>query len=316
MRRIKDTSLMLISGTAKSTQGDRRFSRILFQVAPLLGVALLAIGTICLLLLIALRIPHWYSLLNSLPELKDRLSLENEMLKSLGSIVGGAFLVVGVYFTWRNTFLTKEGQITDRFNSAINHMGDEKPEIRLGGIYALARIAKDSPKDHWSVVQILCAFVRTRSANRDPGSNLPADVQAVLTETSEQSLDLTGVDLRNADLKGARFDRVRFDDANLQSVDFMRASLIGADFRGAKLQKAHLREARLIGANFVSANLEGASLRLANLRNSNLLGAQFRGATLIGADLTDARYVVRGQLEAGISDGSTRLPKLMEASQD
>ena len=286
----------------------------------------LAVSSSALALLIAWKAIQWFAVVGTIPDVKERLNTENEILRTLVQILGGAFLVIGVYFTWRNTYLSKEGQITERFNKAIDHLGDGKLEIRLGGIYALARIANDSPKDHWPVMQVLCAFVRDRAGNRARGAGLmTTDLQAVLAvlaerateyETDEQCLDLTKVDLRHADLKGARFDRARFDDSDLREADFMRASLKSADFRGAILREAHLREARLDGANFLGADLQDASLRLASLRGANLLGAKFQGTTLVGADLTGAMYVVKGQLETAIVDEHTRMPSLLEVSED
>ena len=320
-----DISLMPVRGPLKSAKSQRRPLRTLGRFTGPAFAMFLAVSSLALALLIAWKVPHWFAAVGSIADVKERLTLENEILKNLVQILGGAFLVIGVYFTWRNTYLAKEGQITERFNKAIDHVGDERLEIRLGGIYALARIAKDSPKDHWPVMQILCAFVRNRAQNRaGTAAPLPTDLQAVLTvlaerateyETEEQCLDLTKVNLRHADLKGARFDRVRFDDSDLCGADLMRASLRSADFRGAILRGAHLRETRLDGANFVSADLQDASLRLASLRGANLLGARFQGTTLVGADLTGAMYVVKGQFEAAIVDKSTRMPLLVEVSQ-
>ncbi|GGV37002.1 hypothetical protein [Streptomyces spectabilis] len=33
--------------------------------------------------------------------------------------------------------LTREGQVTDRYNAAVGNIGDDSLEVRLGGIYAL-----------------------------------------------------------------------------------------------------------------------------------------------------------------------------------
>jgi hypothetical protein len=38
--------------------------------------------------------------------------------------------------------------------------GADKLDVRLGGIYALERIAKGSKRDHPTVVEVLSAFVR------------------------------------------------------------------------------------------------------------------------------------------------------------
>jgi hypothetical protein len=34
-------------------------------------------------------------------------------------------------------------------------------EVRLGAIYALERIARDSERDHWPIMEVLCAYVRS-----------------------------------------------------------------------------------------------------------------------------------------------------------
>ena len=47
--------------------------------------------------------------------------------------------------------IAQEGQITERFTRAVEHLGSDNLEIRLGGIYALERIARDSVRDHWPV---------------------------------------------------------------------------------------------------------------------------------------------------------------------
>jgi len=40
--------------------------------------------------------------------------------------------------------LTEQGQVTDRYTKAIEQLGSDKLDVRIGGIYALERIARDS----------------------------------------------------------------------------------------------------------------------------------------------------------------------------
>jgi hypothetical protein len=85
--------------------------------------------------------------------------------------------VIDVYFTWRTlkqtqegtqatSTLTESGQFTERFTRAIDRLGatdekgDKRLEIRLGGIYALERIAHDSPTYYEAVTEVLAAFIR------------------------------------------------------------------------------------------------------------------------------------------------------------
>jgi Pentapeptide repeats (8 copies) len=301
-------------------RGDRQKAAF-----PAVIITALFIVTMALILAVALWIvPHVLRLLESIADIKDRLTLENEMIKNLVQFIGGGFLLVGLYFTWRNLFIAKEGQITERFSKAIDHLGDEKLEIRLGGIYALGRIAADSPKDYRSVMQVLCAFVRNRaSLTASPPERLSTDVQAALTVIGErvvsgecdgQMLDLAKINIKGADLRTLSLDHAHLEDSILEAVDFYGASLRGADLRGTRLSGAHLRQANLEKATLVGADLRDASLRDARLRKANLLGAKLQGATLIGADLVGATYLTRDQVASAITDETTRMPTFLEPS--
>src|SRR5215207_273613 len=77
----------------------------------------------------------------------------------------------------------EQGQITERFTRAIeqlgetNSNGEPKLELRLGGIYALERIAKDSPeRDYSTVMEVLTAYVRQN------GSWIPKESSTVQEE--------------------------------------------------------------------------------------------------------------------------------------
>src|SRR5215467_2757820 len=98
--------------------------------------------------------------------------------------VGGT-VIVGVAGFWasvRNTNkttelalraveLTEQGQVTDLYSRAIEQLGSDKLDVRIGGIYALERVAQDSPADHPTVMEVLAALIRERSREQQP----PAD---------------------------------------------------------------------------------------------------------------------------------------------
>ena len=214
-----------------------------------------------------------------------------------GLLAAGALLFTARNFTLsRRTFeLTEQGQVTDRFTKAIEQLGSDKLDVRIGGIYALERVARDSAKDHPTVMEVLTAFVREHSREpwplRDPDDDEePArltrpDVQAALSvvgrrgvERDIQRIDLIRADLTNADLTGAV----------LAGAVLARAVLAGANLGGARLGGAVLTDARLTGAGLVGADLGGARLTRARLTGADLTGARLDGADLFGADLTRA----------------------------
>jgi uncharacterized protein YjbI with pentapeptide repeats len=247
----------------------------------------------------------------------ERIALQNQVRTTLLQAFGGSFVLVTAYFTWRQIQVNREGQITERFTRAIEHLGTEgKLDVRLGGIYALERIAHDSRSEHGSVVEILTAFVRGHATLIEQDRNLPelpplraraTDVQAAITVLGRRTvmgqdhwaLQFGGLDLRKADLAGADFRMAEFsaaqlsganlrhaklDDARLPEVDLQEADLMAADLFRADLRQANLRAADLRGSRLVRANL----LR-ANLGEARLEGVRLEGATLQEANLWEAK---------------------------
>jgi hypothetical protein len=240
----------------------------------------------------------------------------------------------------RTLEVTEQGHITERYTKAIEQLGDnEHLTIRLGGIYALERIAVDSERDHPTVVEVLSAFVR--EASRRLGTPRPAqrtaqvpaetpdtvapntatephpatDIQAAIavlgrlpqrSGVSRGDLSgalLAGAQLVEADLSGAEFYR-----ADLSGAQLLGADLSGADLAGANLSDADLYRADLSGARLVGADLSGALLGVADLSGARLGEANLLGATLHRADLRQARGLTQAQLDVAQGDALTQLP--------
>ena len=167
-------------------------------------------------------------------------------------------------------------------------------EIRLGGIYGLERIARDSLRDHWTVVEVLTAYIRERAPwspvaeqgethNAVPIVKPAADIQAALTvlgrrgwiadETRHRTrLDLSHTDLRGVKLDGANFAYSTFtgsalNGAEIKSSDFHFASMIGVDFGIGPLSKGYSRPAEIRESDF----------RFANLSQANFAGVNYTG---------------------------------------
>ena len=80
----------------------------------------------------------------------------------------GLFAAGALVFTARNFTLSREGQVTDRYTKAIEQLGSDKLDVRIGGIYALERVARDSARDHPTVMEVLTAFIREHSREQWP----------------------------------------------------------------------------------------------------------------------------------------------------
>jgi Pentapeptide repeats (8 copies) len=200
--------------------------------------------------------------------------------------LGAGLLATGaLVFTARAFWLSREGQVTDRYIKAIEQLGSDKLDVRIGGIYALERIARDSAGDHPVVMGVLTAFIREHSHDPWPPPGHPAgratdpsprpDIQAAVAVVLRREVkrDIGQIDLAGADLRGAF----------LAGADFRRANLRGAFLDCANLSRADLADAALDGVDLFSADLA-----LANLASAGLGSAGLRNASFVGADLTNA----------------------------
>jgi hypothetical protein len=317
----------------------------------LVGVAVIAAAAI--IAVVVLAAPDWLAPPDRFPTAGEAAKVQNEVRSTLLQGLGGGVLLLGAYLTWRQLQhnihatheqreLDRQGQLTQRFSTAIDQLGNPELAVRLGGIYTLARIARSSSEDRTAIVEVLAAYVRerapwppTRPEQLPAGTSLsdqvgvqgPAsDVLAAMIVLGEiprgelpvKAPQLPDVDLRKALLGDAappeypirgwlNFEQATFARAHLEGTVLRGARLAGAILDRACLAKAYLpgadlRAARLIEADLHGADLRGACLAGAKLQKANLTGADLRGVDLRGAVVEDA------QLQLAITDGQSIPP--------
>jgi uncharacterized protein YjbI with pentapeptide repeats len=265
------------------------------------------------------------------------LKARNDVRTAGIQIVGGTALLAGLVFTNRTLGLNQQGQITDRFTKATDQLGSDKLDIRLGGIYSMERIARDSKADHGPVMEVLTAFVRnhatdsptataspvTSSTTTSAQPRMPTDIEAALTVVERRNManDPKGytLDFSHSDLPGASLLRANLSRANLSGASLLRANLYGAnlffaDLSGANLSGTNLLVADLSGANLSGANLSGANLSGANLSGTNLSGDDLSGTNLSGAFLIEARLSGADLRGANLSGANLTVASLRGAN--
>jgi uncharacterized protein YjbI with pentapeptide repeats len=282
------------------------------------------------------RVPQWQA--NAWARQADAnprelFEIENESRGTLGQILSGVAVLTGLIFAWQqlgqtsdNLRVSEEGQITDRFSRAVDQLGSQQYTIRLGGIYALERIARDSPRDYGPVMEVLTAFARQESpvgpnAIATPGPlapDVPADVQAVFKVIGRRSeaqieaeveegygcLDLTSVNAVGADLANTNLQNTCWDRSDLRGAIVSGANLSDSYFGSANLQQANLDRVNAERAQFNSANLLNANLSQGNFTDANFLAANMTSTLLQGTDLDNAS-LVRANLQNAAAFGAT-----------
>jgi uncharacterized protein YjbI with pentapeptide repeats len=217
----------------------------------------------------------------------------------------------------------RQRRIIESFSKAVEQLGSEKIEARLGGIYTLERIAHESAAEYWIVMETLTAFVRERArwkepdavasetiarfyedkapessqANHEPATDIAAVLSVIVRrgdkirdreKTENWHFNLKRSDLRRVLLRGAHLEGADLDEVHLEGADLVRAHLEGASIPDAHLEGADLAEAHLERAYLGEAHLERADLRDARLEGANLRDARLEEANLVRAHLEGA----------------------------
>jgi hypothetical protein len=277
-----------------------------------LGVVLAALG-VMLAVLFALFVLKWAPeyLANDDLTGKRRAEDEGRNRTAVLAMLAGLIAVAGAIFTGLSYRLNQRGQITERFTRAIDQLGatDEagKPKIDvvLGGIYALERIARDSKDDHPQVVEVLTAYVREHTRDRDPppaattsGEQREGNEAATPDEPPRLATDVQAVmDVlaRRDTSQDRKQHRLNLSDTGLTALRLYPA-------QGGYLERVNLRR----------AHLEGAQLSATKLKDAILTMRTSKGRTSNGR--TSERWTLEGRTSKGrTSKGRTSKGRTSEA---
>jgi uncharacterized protein YjbI with pentapeptide repeats len=239
---------------------------------------------------------------------KDKTIIKNGAYATLVQSIGGLALLLTAYVGYRNFKIgeqnlkvaednlkvTQDKQVTERFSKAIEHLGSDKIDIRLGGIYALEQIAIDSPeKYHWTMVEILSAVIREKSPHivdiltQTKVTAPKVDIKAVAFVLSRRNVESDPIG-KFINLEFANLVQIEIES----SGNFDNCNLAYSNFRGAKLSGIKLRKVILTGSILTQTKLRGVDLSGADLSGKNLPGSCVslyeNGANLSNADLSEA----------------------------
>ena len=259
----------------------------------------------------------------------DQLSAGESLSSTIRNIglVAAALIALPLAF-WRSTTadqqsttairqvgIASQGLLNERYQKGAEMLGGSVLTVRLGGIYALQRLAEERPDDyHIQIMNLFCAFVREPTESGLAwGIPVTMDVQEAMNAIVHLSqngrqierLNLSGanlirVNVENANLSGAILDRTDWGGASLAGVNLSDTSLTNAIFfagssemeiHRANMRRADLTDALLSDVRLVDVDLSGAILDGANLSRATLIRTDMTGASLIGTVLNGAHFV-------------------------
>lgn len=257
-------------------------------------------------------------------------------LFAFASAFGAPFLV---WRTWvahkqasaaaEQAHIALENHITGIFSKSVELMGQVREvktngpggvlmvrsvpniEARLGALYSLERLLRESEKDQRAILETLCAYVRENSPvelpqNEEQASlfrrgDLPptatrrGDVQAALTIVGRRSdqvrsrakVELWRLDFRNSNLISYDFSGLNFNRADFSNSFLNAADMTGASFDDCIFTHTFLRAALMKNASFRTSIFKDSDLEKAEIDKTNFGGAKFIATDLREAQVTN-----------------------------
>lgn len=193
---------------------------------------------------------------------------EIDLARTALSVGGGTGGVVALVLASRRQWHTEQAQaaterdaaerrITELYGKAVEQLGSEKAAVRLGGLYALERLAEDNESQRRTIVDVICAYLRMpyQLPGKSPGPDATTELRAEHRDQVEErqvrlaaqhiltrhlypynkhafwpntDLNLTGATLINFNMANCRTNTASFDEA--QFIGFV--TFDGAQFSG------------------------------------------------------------------------------------
>lgn len=261
-------------------------------------------------------------------------------IRNIGLVIAG--LIALPLAIWRGIIADRQAKaaqrslLNERYQKGAEMLGNDTLSVRLGGIYALQRLAEEYPKEyHIQIMELFCQFarypVKDENMEGEQGKGMlhpRADVQAVMNAIGNRDekrikiekensfrLDLSDVKLQGYNMFLANWSRLPSNKEQFNpSSEFLR----DPNFSNVHFMRADLSHASLIGANFSGSQFLLADLSSVSFSQANLSGAYFLKANLSGASFNlshglfqPAINLTQSQLDVAVADPDNP-PKLDE----
>jgi uncharacterized protein YjbI with pentapeptide repeats len=163
-----------------------------------------------------------------------------------------------------------ERRITELYTRAVEQLGSDKAPVRLGGLYALERLAQDNPAHRQTIVNVICAYLRM------PFSGTPSANKPELEATEDP-----GEAEPNADGSGAGWQQEK-------EVRYTAQRILADHLRDDRTKQT--RSTQPPSPRYwpdIRLDLNGATLIGFDLENGMMADAYFNGATFSGGGFFD-----------------------------
>ena len=208
----------------------------------------------------------------------------------------------------RQVDTAQQGLLNERYQKGADMLGSGVLAVRLGGIYALQRLAEEHPEQyHVQVMRLLCAFVRHpaeveeqptvgssevklgsvygATTAQDFAASGALEIEVVVREDIQAAMDsIASCHTRNPHIETLHNYWIDLHDADLRGVDLSNKDLS----RAPEYDEAAPFDYAMIGT--MHTNLRGGKLHYANLARTNLTRTDLSHASGLTQSILDDAY--------------------------
>jgi hypothetical protein len=148
-------------------------------------------------------------------------------------------------------FDATERRITELYTKAVDQLGSDSVPMRLGGLYALERLAQGNPDHRQTIVDVICAYLRQK---------YQGDQEELLVRTTAQRILRKHLNVRKGGLSTEWPRRTPPDDPQYWpdiELDLTEATLVEFEFAHCRVKTATFTRATFLrGANFAHTDFD------------------------------------------------------------
>lgn len=274
------------------------------------------------------------------PENYDR---NGELFKITLSILGALGILFGLYVSLRRAKAIEEGvriqskainiqsnqielsrkaQIDERFKNAVEHLGNDKEPIILGGIAELHQLAKENRSNYSEIVfNILTSYIRSNSKLKNNRTIIQTIINCLFTNIQnnpylEYTADLSrtnliGINLNNKNLKNSdlsyskisiltnsdisnsNLNNTIFFFPNIENIDFSTTKIYNTLFFGGKIEKCKFNmEKKYSTASFVNTNLNEIVFINCSISDWNFIATNIESTLFSVCEIISSKFLL------------------------
>uniref|UniRef100_UPI003F4975A4 pentapeptide repeat-containing protein n=1 Tax=Streptosporangium sp. CA-235898 TaxID=3240073 RepID=UPI003F4975A4 len=171
-----------------------------------------------------------------------------------------------------------ERRVTDLYTKAVEQLGHGKAAVRLGGLYALERVAQDNPDHRQTIVNVICAYLR-----------MPYTVPTPTTPAQERAAALRAARIRHHAARAGKTPPVASPTTPADAAD--RDGERQVRLTAQRILADHLRDDRLADQRTTTPAAQSFwdGMRI-DLSGATLIDLDFTGCRIAGATFTNATF--------------------------